>query len=118
MDTKEPTTCPHCGSAALATELGRGPHYAALVCDDCGAHIKWLPAPMTFERAAAFTLQFGRFKGLTIKDIARTPRGRDYLKWLVEQSTVKGGVRRAIEAYRAGLRERAAARAARGGAQP
>jgi hypothetical protein len=36
--------CLSCGSLDVERQPGRGPHYAALVCRDCGAH-RWLRRP-------------------------------------------------------------------------
>lgn len=39
-------TCTRCGSATLVeVPTPEGPHYAKLVCEECGGFIKWLPRP-------------------------------------------------------------------------
>lgn len=50
--------CRWCKSSRRSVVTGTGPHAAAVVCGDCGKHIKWLPAveapdPETLKRNAA-----------------------------------------------------------------
>jgi len=44
----------------------------------------WGPAPWTFQRAHAFRMPFGKFKGKTIGEIDETKDGRDYLEWAAD----------------------------------
>jgi hypothetical protein len=37
--------CPACDSTNTIEGPGAGPHYARLVCGDCGRFIRWLPRP-------------------------------------------------------------------------
>ncbi len=57
---------------------------------------------MTFERAAAFVMPLGRHKGMALGRIAEAEGGLDDLTWLLGRGRIKGGLRRAIEAYLAG----------------
>jgi uncharacterized protein (DUF3820 family) len=76
-------TCPHCGSTNLVTSpTPGGPHHARTDCGDCGHFLRWEPAPVTAERANAFTLPFGQYVGRTLAEVAATAEGRRYLAWL------------------------------------
>ena len=37
--------CKLCGSDNTRQGPGAGPHYARLLCNNCGAFVKWLPRP-------------------------------------------------------------------------
>ena len=76
-------TCPRCGSTRLQLVGTR------LDCLDCGlrgAH----KAPWTIDRARAFEMPFGKYKGRTVGRIAETGAGRSYLRWAAE--TLDGNV--------------------------
>ena len=88
--------CPQCGATKTREILlDGGPHRARLVCDACGRWIKFLPAEWTLERAQAFRLEFGKYRGLTIGEVARRAAGHHYLRWMAE--TLEGGPARAAE---------------------
>lgn len=40
--------CPHTNTTT--TETPQGPHHAKVICDDCGAFVRWLPKPETLAR--------------------------------------------------------------------
>jgi hypothetical protein len=40
--------------------------------------------PLTFAKAVEVTLGFGKYKGETIGSLLRTSRGREYMKWCLE----------------------------------
>ena len=42
-----PGTCPRCGSHSHVIGEGRGPHYASILCQNCGRFIRWVPKPQT-----------------------------------------------------------------------
>ena len=44
-------------------------------------------------------LPFGKFKGMSLDDIAKTDRGLLYLDWLVGQTWLKGNLKAEITAY-------------------
>jgi hypothetical protein len=65
------------------------------VCAGCGRWIKFLPAEWTLDRARDFRLDFGKYRGRTIGEVASTPAGRDYLRWVVRN--LRGGPAKAAE---------------------
>ncbi len=79
-----PETCPRCGSDDLLEVRcdDTGPHYARIACRKCQRHIRFIPAPWSFARAEAFTMPFGKHRGKTLADLAKSEQGRDYLRWL------------------------------------
>lgn len=54
------------------------------------------PATMTDERAAAFSMPFGKYKGLTLAEIDR--KDASYLNWL-KDNVEPGSVARAVEHF-------------------
>lgn len=96
------TTCPRCGSTDLGEVLcdPPRPHYSRIFCRACDRHLGWGVAPMTFERAAAFVMPFGKHAGLTLAEIDEGGQ-RSYLKWLQSEGP-KSNVRRALDAYLVG----------------
>jgi len=47
----------------------------------------------------SIALPFGKFKGISLDDIANTDRGLLYLDWLVGQPWLKGNLKADITAY-------------------
>jgi len=45
LGTNEQPRCKHCGSLNTLQGPGAGPHYARLLCKDCGSFIKWVAKP-------------------------------------------------------------------------
>jgi hypothetical protein len=88
-----PTECPHCRSTGLVESPAEPPHFARLDCGDCGRWLRWVGAPMTFDRAAAFVMPFGKHAGKTLAEIPR-----DYLLWGLEKIN-RPSIRRAIERF-------------------
>ncbi len=85
--------CPTCGAPLLLDrENVPAPHYGRLVCN-LGHYSQWAPAPMTFERAAAFIMPFGKYRGARLDAIPK-----DYLCWARENLDNQSIVR-AIAAY-------------------
>lgn len=72
-----PEKCPGCESLNLVTVQDGvpPPHFAKLICGDCGRHLMWLPGPV-----AQFRIPFGKHKGRTLAEINGTDRG--YLEWI------------------------------------
>jgi hypothetical protein len=65
-----PPPCPSCGSSERSeVRIEGGPHYAKIVCSNCGRHFKFVPAPWTLRRARAFTMPYGKFKGKRAGDL-------------------------------------------------
>jgi uncharacterized protein (DUF3820 family) len=74
--------CSHCGSARLREiRLDSVPHFARLMCAECGRYVKFLPAPWTMERALAFQMPFGKYKGASMAELSRDSEGLSYLAW-------------------------------------
>jgi hypothetical protein len=77
-----PPTCPRCGSPdVITTRCTSGPHWAAVRCCTC-AWTTWAKKPWSTERARAFTLYFGRFRGAKLGDLIETEDGLAYVRWL------------------------------------
>lgn len=89
-----PNACRFCGSRNLfEVRCESGPHYARIGCAECGRNQGFLPKPWTPERAAAFTLPFGKFRGKTVGELAKSDDGLRYLAWLADN--VEGNAARA-----------------------
>lgn len=69
--------CQRCGSDK--TEERAKPPHVGLYCAGCGAHLGWVPQPITIERARAFVMPFGKYKGLKLTELPL-----DYLSWLAD----------------------------------
>jgi hypothetical protein len=84
---KDLNQCPHCGGTQV--EITRcssdSPHYARVSCFDC-RRVWWGKTPWDATRAWNFTLPFGKHRGSTVGDLAESPSGRGYLKWLAENT--------------------------------
>jgi hypothetical protein len=78
--------CPKCHGADLATVKvpTKAGERIKVVCADCGRFVRHAPSPWTPARAHAFCLPYGRHKGRTIGELARTLSGRGYIRWLGE----------------------------------
>ncbi len=95
--TKAKTRCPYCKSTKqILVRCEKGPHYAKLVCTQCGRILRWAPTPMTLERAASFRMPFGQYEGKSLKRIASKPKGRRDLCWLIDQGYATGNMLAAI----------------------
>jgi transcription elongation factor Elf1 len=85
----DPALCPYCGSSKLfERSLDRSSHYAETSCRDCGRHLKFNHGPWSLERALAFELPFGKYRGFKIGELLKTGKGRSYLVWI--SSNVSG----------------------------
>jgi len=57
-------TCKNCGAGVFEiVPVKKGPHYAKMVCANCGAFVKWVPKPCGEKRRIS-----SRF---SVEDIAR-----------------------------------------------
>ena len=65
------------------------------MCDACGQWIRFLPAEWTLERAQTFRLEFGKYRGQTVGEVAGSAAGRHYLRWMAEK--LEGGPAKAAE---------------------
>lgn len=54
---------------------------------------------MTFEESKNFRMPFGKYKGKTLDEIAKTDEGLRYLDWLRDSPNLWIEMREAIEAY-------------------
>jgi uncharacterized protein (DUF3820 family) len=74
--------CGRCGSPNLnVVRCTSGMHYASIRCTECGA-VTWAKKPWTLERALAWVLPFGKYRGRKLADLTGTDEGRGYLGWL------------------------------------
>lgn len=79
-----PARCRRCGSTEVVIRrCETGPHFARVRCPDCGWH-GFLKTPWSLDRARAFTIPFGRFRGRTVGQLAQTSEGRQYLCWVAD----------------------------------
>jgi uncharacterized protein (DUF3820 family) len=93
---QQPETCHRCGSAdVFEIECTVGPHHKRLVCRRCQKTIRFLEAPWTLERAESFVMPFGKNRGRSIGDLAKSAQGQDYLRWVAEN--VNGNASTAAE---------------------
>jgi hypothetical protein len=82
--------CPHCAGEVITVPRRIGEHsHLQRQCVSCGRGLGFVQRPWTMERARAFVVPFGRFRGATIAELAATELGRGYLHWLSEN--VVGG---------------------------
>ena len=84
--------CPGCGSTRLRLVRCDGPHWGRRDCLDGGRRGPWLKSPWTCERAVDFVLPFGKNRGRTIGELARSGTGRSYLRWLAENVEGNAGI--------------------------
>jgi hypothetical protein len=78
-DDDDERSCPDCGSGNTFTQE-YGPGIAAK-CRDCGW--TWMVAILwTLERARAFVMPWGKYRGWTVGELADGPKGRSYLEWV------------------------------------
>jgi hypothetical protein len=83
-------TCPHCASSeTIFARCTEGLHYGKIRCPGCG-WTTFAKTPWTLERARAFKLYFGRYRGRKLGALASTEEGRGYLAWLA--ANVEGNV--------------------------
>jgi uncharacterized protein (DUF3820 family) len=97
MKSPEQETCPYCqGTRLFSVRCLVGPHYSRLGCSDCGRHIKYEAAPWTMERARAFVMPFGKFKGRTVGALADDKQARSYLAWAADNLDGNAGTAAAV----------------------
>jgi hypothetical protein len=61
-------------------------------CLSCGRVGPWIKSPWTVERAKSFVMPFGKFRGKTVGELAETPRGADYLRWVAANVSENTGI--------------------------
>ncbi len=98
--------CPQCGSGKLAEHaLAAVPGWSRWSCVDCGQHAGMAESPpRTLEWATAVVLDFGRFHGKPIGEVAKSAEGRRWLYWMLDVVTNQSAAT-AIEAARIALGE-------------
>jgi hypothetical protein len=80
------TTCPSCGSDHVRIErCESGPHWSVVTCLECHAK-NFGKTPWTLDRARAFVLRYGKFRGIPLGELATTHEGRSYLSWLSRET--------------------------------
>lgn len=81
--------CAQCGSnsySAREVEFKNISKHIEAKCDDCGAHIKYLPSGEP-------TFYFGKYKGMKVKEV----HDIGYLTWCIESCTsIKGAMKNSI----------------------
>jgi hypothetical protein len=81
-DPDAAATCPRCGSSeTIFTRCTEGLHYGKIRCLDCG-RTTFAKAPWSVERARAFRLYFGRYRGRKLGDLIEAEDGLSYVRWL------------------------------------
>lgn len=84
--------CPRCNEEAeLITEGVPAPHVGTWVCRQ-GHFCGWVARAWTPERAAAFVMPIGKYKGWTLQRIL-DGGDREYLAWAARN--LEGGIARA-----------------------
>ncbi len=71
-----------------------GPHHAALICLDCGRHLRWISAPLIPERLNAYALPFGKFAGETLPTV-----DRQYLQWVAQTWDSHPKIQKVVRAF-------------------
>jgi len=80
--------CPQCGEQATVERLPAGSiHFARAACPGCERFLRWVPAPMTADRADRMALPFGKHKGEAFGALALADP--DYLRWVIHKSDLK-----------------------------
>jgi hypothetical protein len=74
--------CPWCGSRNLIEGEAKPPHWLQYVCGDCNRHAGYIGTPDSVKQARRHRLKFGHYQGLTLGELATSPKGLDYLRWL------------------------------------
>jgi hypothetical protein len=87
-----PRICPRCKSDQLEVSPVEA-DYAELACYACGRHIRWIGRSSAIDRAQAYTLRSGRFRGTSLGEVPAR-----YLLWLERSESVSHRMRK-----RAGL---------------
>lgn len=64
------------------------PHTGEYVCPRCGEFRGWVRAEWTIERARAFVMPIGRYKGQTVEQIAE--HDREWLEWAARTLQQRG----------------------------
>ena len=74
--------CRWCGSTNISETGPKGPHWVKLVCGACHRCVGFKKTPGEVRHARRFVLDFGPFKGKTLRELEGDARGLDYLRWL------------------------------------
>ena len=87
--------CPHCGTEMILGSIAMGSRDQN-ASPPSRPHYPQPRQPMTVSRAREFVMPFGKFKGMSLDEIAT--ENRAYLEWAVD-SLDKPNIVRAIRAY-------------------
>jgi hypothetical protein len=80
-----PAHCRHCGSPdVVITRCRTGPHFARVRCPECG-RADFAKTPWSLDRARAFVMPWGKYRGKKLADLTATEEGRGYLQWLAAE---------------------------------
>jgi hypothetical protein len=86
----DPARCRRCGSTEVViTRCETGPHFARVRCPGCGRN-GLAKTPWSLDRARAFVMPWGRYRGHQLADLTGTDEGLGYLRWLAD--AVEGNV--------------------------
>lgn len=89
-DDDTPAPCRHCGSLnVVITRCETGPHFARVRCPECG-RTEFAKSPWSLDRARAFVMPYGHYRGRKLADLTGTDEGLGYLRWLADE--VEGNV--------------------------
>jgi hypothetical protein len=94
--------CPGCGSRKVVEAEAKPPHWAKYVCGECGKHVAFVGVPGEIRRARRYVLPFGLFRGQRLEEVARSPRGLNYIRWLAREA--RGPTASLAEIFLEGLR--------------
>ncbi len=70
------TSCAHTGDRYSDV---KGPH-TGIYCSLCKAWLRWEAKPVDRDRAIAFKMPFGKYRGIALSEIPN-----DYLAWLADE---------------------------------
>ncbi len=77
-----PQICPRCKSQRLVQGPTEGKPYDELRCLNCGRHVRWIGRDIAFDKALAFVLPFGKYKGRRLGSVPEY-----YLRWLPKNAS-------------------------------
>jgi len=82
--------CRYCGSPDIdlvPKVLRTGVVQSMRRCRGCNRRLGFVPQPWSVERARSFVLPWGKYRGHSVGELAGTQAGKEYLAWLVSNTT-------------------------------
>ncbi len=82
--------CRYCGSPKLELVPKRqknGVVQSKRLCRGCGRSLGFAPLPWSLSRARSFVMPWGKYRGRSGGELSGTQAGKDYLAWLVSNTT-------------------------------